>query len=404
MARGIIFMDLKMFQISNLPTLAIPTNVKYFRRTLEREVKMNSYSNLDSLFQPTSSSTDDNNTTSGLFSHLQAEALLQRIINAVEKHEVECKNFERNNVQVNETLQQLTRKMTHLQELMNSTNQRLDAVGNAIHVKDNDLTVGECVAANRRTLVRTLNLVSAKVDAAELKEAAEAQNEHLESTLQDFRRDVASNDAMHKTNDAITSLVNRIEVMSDDVRNKVDKTLFKALSSEAAALQNYALFVKKTESTLKLLEETLESHDNVHKVLSKRSDGISKEIEGYPTLIRLQQVEGALEGLSQHMNDKVDAEVLQSISQDAASIKDRMKSITDDTSTLFASHETLAKHFTKRLDNTYTKAAIDKSLELHVEKDEFNDVLGKMQQDIKRTQQKSDLAAQFIALYDEQEE
>jgi len=397
-------MDLKMFQISNLPTLAIPTNVKYFRRTLEREVKMNSYSNLDSLFQPTSSSTDDNNATSGLFSHLQAEALLQRIINAVEKHEVECKSFERNNVQVNETLQQLTRKMTHLQELMNSTNQRLDAVENAIHVKDNDLTVGECVAANRRTLVRTLNLVSAKVDAAELKEAAEAQNEHLESTLQDFRRDVASNDAMHKTNDAITSLVNRIEVMSDDVRNKVDKTLFKALSSEAAALQNYALFVKKTESTLKLLEETLESHDNVHKVLSKRSDGISKEIEGYPTLIRLQQVEGALEGLSQHMNDKVDAEVLQSISQDAASIKDRMKSITDDTSTLFASHETLAKHFTKRLDNTYTKAAINKSLELHVEKDEFNDVLGKMQQDIKRTQQKSDLAAQFIALYDEQEE
>jgi len=397
-------MDLKMFQISNLPTLAIPTNVKYFRRTLEREVKMNSYSNLDSLFQPTSSSTDDNNTTSGLFSHLQAEALLQRIINAVEKHEVECKSFERNNVQVNETLQQLTRKMTHLQELMNSKNQRLDAVENAIHVKDNDLTVGECVAANRRTLVRTLNLVSAKVDAAELKEAAEAQNEHLESTLQDFRRDVASNDAMHKTNDAITSLVNRIEVMSDDVRNKVDKTLFKALSSEAAALQNYALFVKKTESTLKLLEETLESHDNVHKVLSKRSDGISKEIEGYPTLIRLQQVEGALEGLSQHMNDKVDAEVLQSISQDAASIKDRMKSITDDTSTLFASHETLAKHFTKRLDNTYTKAAINKSLELHVEKDEFNDVLGKMQQDIKRTQQKSDLAAQFIALYDEQEE
>ena len=393
-----------MFQISNLPTLAIPTNVKYFRRTLEREVKMNSYSNLDSLFQPTSSSTDDNNTTSGLFSHLQAEALLQRIINAVEKHEVECKSFERNNVQVNETLQQLTRKMTHLQELMNSKNQRLDAVENAIHVKDNDLTVGECVAANRRTLVRTLNLVSAKVDAAELKEAAEAQNEHLESTLQDFRRDVASNDAMHKTNDAITSLVNRIEVMSDDVRNKVDKTLFKALSSEAAALQNYALFVKKTESTLKLLEETLESHDNVHKVLSKRSDGISKEIEGYPTLIRLQQVEGALEGLSQHMNDKVDAEVLQSISQDAASIKDRMKSITDDTSTLFASHETLAKHFTKRLDNTYTKAAINKSLELHVEKDEFNDVLGKMQQDIKRTQQKSDLAAQFIALYDEQEE
>jgi len=365
---------------------------------------MNSYSNLDSLFQPTSSSTDDNNATSGLFSHLQAEALLQRIINAVEKHEVECKSFERNNVQVNETLQQLTRKMTHLQELMNSKNQRLDAVENAIHVKDNDLTVGECVAANRRTLVRTLNLVSAKVDAAELKEAAEAQNEHLESTLQDFRRDVASNDAMHKTNDAITSLVNRIEVMSDDVRNKVDKTLFKALSSEAAALQNYALFVKKTESTLKLLEETLESHDNVHKVLSKRSDGISKEIEGYPTLIRLQQVEGALEGLSQHMNDKVDAEVLQSISQDAASIKDRMKSITDDTSTLFASHETLAKHFTKRLDNTYTKAAINKSLELHVEKDEFNDVLGKMQQDIKRTQQKSDLAAQFIALYDEQEE
>ena len=366
---------------------------------------MDSYSNLDSLLRPSSSSTDaNNNATSGLFSHLQAEALLQRIINAVEKHEVECKSFERNNVQVNESLQQLTHKMAHLQLQMNSTNQRLDAVENAIRVKDNDLTVGECVAANRRTLVRTLNLVSAKVDAEELKEAAESQKEHLENTLEDFRRDLASNDAMHKTNDAVTSLVNRIEVISDEVQHKVDKTLFKALSSEAAALQNYAQFVKKTEYTLKMMEETFENHDSVHKALSKRSDGLSEEIQGYPSMAALQQVEGALEGLSQHMNEKVDAEALRKISEDTKSMGNTIKSITDDTSTLFASHETLAKHFTKRLDNTYTKAAMDKSLEICIERDAFHNVLGKLQQDIKLTQQKADLAARFIALYDEQEE
>ena len=89
------------------------------------------------------------------------------------------------------------------------------------------------------------------------------------------------------------------------------------------------------------------------------------------------------------------------------------------------SHETLAKHFTKRFDNMYTKAAIDNSMAGYLEKDIFHDaiekiscemetkvegsrvkfhqVLSKLQNEITLTQKKVDLAVQFIALYDEAE-
>ena len=388
--------------------------------------KAMNYSSLDSLFQQTSSSSPSADTA-GLFSHSKAEALLQRIVNVVEKHESKLQTMERSNEQMAEAMQQLNNKIAHVQVYMNSTIQRLDTIEKAINVKDNDLTVGECVAANRRTLVRTLSLVSAKVDAEELKEELKEQRENLDSTLDNFRRDLASNDALHKTNEAISSLVIRIDGMSDEVRNKVDKTLFKALSSENAALQNYAQFVKKTESTLATMEKTIEKFDNVHKTLSKRSDDIVNELKEFPSMSVIKGVENAMEELSQGMNDKVDAEALQKLCENTESIENRIKSIANDTNTLFASHETLAKHFTKRFDNMYTKAAIDNSMVGYLDKDAFHDAiekiscemetkvegsrvdqlhqaLSKLQSEITLTQKKVDLAVQFIALYDDEEE
>ena len=382
------------------------------------------YSGLDSIFQQSSSSSPSPDTA-GLFSHSRAEALLQRIVNVVDTHQSKLQTMERSNDQMAEAMEQLNHKIAHLQVHMNSTIQRLDTIEKAIHVKDNDLTVGECVAANRRTLVRTLSLVSAKVDAEELQEGLKEQRESLDSTLDTFRRDLASNDALHKTNEAISSVVERIDGMSDEVRNKVDKTLFKALSSENAALQNYAQFVKKTESTLATMEQTIEQFNNVHKTLSKRSDDILNELKEFPSMSIIKGVENAMEELSQGMNDKVDAEVLKKLREDNESIENGIKSIANDTNTLFASHETLAKHFTKRFDNMYTKAAIDNSMAGYLEKDIFHDaiekiscemetkvegsrvkfhqVLSKLQNEITLTQKKVDLAVQFIALYDEAE-
>ena len=98
-------------------------------------------------------------------------------------------------------------------------------------------------------------------------------------------------------------------------------------------------------------------------------------------------------------------------------VEDQIGVCQEDTKTLFASHETLAKYLTKRIDGIYTKKQVDKLVKKYVETDELETekqgIEGKINQEtnelrqalesfqleMKVTKKKADLAAQFIALY-----
>jgi hypothetical protein len=137
----------------------------------------------------------------------------------------------------------------------------------------------------------------------------------------------------------------------------------------------------------------------------------------------LKQVANNLETVSQSIESKVDKEELSDLHhKQNASIEDRIQSCQDDTKTLFASHETLAKYLTKRISGTYTKSEVDQHIVQCLDKETFVDEVQKInenveskatfhalhqlhqaleafQRDMNLTKKKADLAAQFIALY-----
>lgn len=387
----------------------------------------------------TSTFTDIN--TGGLFSSFKVEtetkaveALLQRIIQTVEKNERELttqrSNFESSQMHLNQELKRMQHQISSLEIQSNSSNARIDKIEQAIQVSGVHMTVGESVLSNRKTLVRTLNLLSNKADSEELKELVQDQEQKLDARVEELKMDLASNAVIQKMNEANSALVARIDVLSDDLRNKVDKSFFKVLSSEAASLHNYAEFVKKTESILKVLEDTLEKvnhtmeeQDERTKSLSDQTNQTIRDVRNCPSFSDLKQVANNLETVSQSIESKVDKEELSDLHhKQNASIEDRIQSCQDDTKTLFASHETLAKYLTKRISGTYTKSEVDQHIVQCLDKETFVDEVQKInenveskatfhalhqlhqaleafQRDMNLTKKKADLAAQFIALY-----
>ncbi len=307
-------------------------------------------------------------------------------------------------------------------------NTRLEKIEHAIKITGVNMTVGQTVLANRKTLVRTLNLLSNKPDSEELKEMVQDQEQKLVERLERCKMDLASN--FQKANEAIGALVARIEVISDDVRNKVDISSFKVLSSEAAALKNYAEFVKQTEIALKDLKEsfsavklTVEDQGNKTKSLSDQTKQILLELSKYASYNDLDDVMNKIDSFSRSVESKVDMQEYSTLLNKSASIEKDVKSDKENIKTLFTSHETLAKYLTKRLEETYLKSALDQEISKFLRKDVFvgeierldekidskanfqalrqvNQALEAFQRDMNVTKKKADLAAQFIALSD----
>lgn len=344
---------------------------------------------------------------SGIFSHANAEALLKRIVQVVEDHEVAVKNLTRNQEECRDAIERLHQQITRVQVDVDSTNHKLESIEKAIFIENSKSTIGECVLANRKSVVNAFNLISCKMDTEEVETSLEEMKKQL-------KRDFASNEAMQKSNETIKSLVSRLEVVAEECKSKVDKTLFKALSSEAATLQNYADFVENTESSIKQIKENMERFENTQDDLSRQTDVITETMDTLSPKEALKNVERSIQELSNSINEKLDAGF--------DSLGDKVLTLEEDTKTLFTSHETLAKHFTQRFDKVYNKDAIDEKVSDRVERNHFDQTLHSMKQEIDEktenvsslvqtmkkelevTQKKAELAAQFVSLYEEENE
>ena len=412
-----------------------------------------------------------------LFTQSKTEALLQRIIHAIEKNDRELSSLrcemESSRIQMNG----LKDLLTGIQYHQDVSVQRLDQVEQAIQVqiggriggtttsaggntsstrsinntKDNhhrhqnqtgsaamihvpvpvpvqvSMTVGQSVLANRKTLVRTLNLLSQKADTEEIKEMTKAQDHKLQTTISQLHHQFISNDVFAKVNEAINALNSRVEVLGDDVRNKIDKSLYKAFTSEAASLHNYAEFVKTTAATLKGVEGTFRGVNRDLEKCNGRMDSLSDQTENLvlevtnnrPSKYDLEQVMKGVQSCSQSIQKKIETDegLMHDLCRENKMVEDQIGVCQEDTKTLFASHETLAKYLTKRIDGIYTKKQVDKLVKKYVETDELETekqgIEGKINQEtnelrqalesfqleMKVTKKKADLAAQFIALY-----
>jgi hypothetical protein len=374
----------------------------------------------DALLQPkyTAHTVIDSSINSGnAFPYPKVEALLHRIVSAVEKHESTLFQLSQHQQQLRKDIQQMNDKFLEISQQTDVHNKRIQVIEQATCVDNNSsMTVAESVLSNRRTIVRALNIISSKVDSEELKEAMENQNSSLEKAIKEMKRDMVSNDAMQKANETMCSLVTRMDLLSDELQNKVDKTFFKVLSSEAAALQNYAEFIVSTESSIKNLDEKLAKQADTSKSFSIHLEEITNILQNVSTNDDLKEIQSIFSDLSSQVN------TLKSLmDHNKASQAQEHLSIKDDIKTLFASHQTLAKHFTNKMENIHDKSGVEKIMAKYLSRDTFDNVVTKMtheiqlkasiseflqleqsmariEQDTKATKKKVELAAQFIAL------
>ena len=379
---------------------------------------------------------DDINPTSikhggGIISSMKVENekntdFLQTIMHRIEQNERELtmqrSDFERYQNQMQKEMQTMQHQISSLEQKYITDIKRIETLEKAIQIPGIEMSVGESVLANRKTLVRTLNLVSKKADSEDLNDVALKQEKKLNSQIEDLKNELASNVDIQKLNQANHAIIDRIDVLADDLRNKVDKSFLKVLSSESASLRNFADFERKTNTKLKTLEDSIGKTSQSLGDQDSRTKSISDQMS--KVSIDIDQIMQDLEALSLSICDQVKKEELSDLHRQNTAFDDRIRSCQNDTKTLFASHETLAKHLTKRISDIYTKHEVEKRISEFLDKDTFFDevqkiyekvgdsksmqALQQLQQsfekfkgDMSVTVKKADLSAQFIALYEE---
>lgn len=380
-----------------------------------------------------------------LFTHSKAEALLQRICHSVERHEIELTTLrceiDSSDAQSRKDIENIQTVISGMKSQLDELNHRFELIEESTRIPGSSSSkmssVGETVVANRRTLARTLNLVSQKADEDQVKESFESHSKQIQEVIEQCKSDLVSNDAMEKSNEAISALVSRVDVIANDVCNKVDKCLLKTLSSDATSIRNYANFMRATQSTTTKFESELE--DLGGKILNFQSKIQSFEDEVQRINIHLnndvvtndkfEEVNSTtVQSLVKELQTKVSMSTISEMQcHSNQQSKEELKIVEDDVKTLFSAHETLAKYLTKRLDDLNKKImtmitkeglsseysyATMKELEDGLQKVasiieskanqqtllELQHYVQQLESDLSVTKRKADLAAQFVGL------
>ncbi len=382
----------------------------------------------------------------GVFTHSKAETILQRIQKSVERHEIEITSLrcdvDSSQAQLQNDIHTMNESLSTIKSQMDNLLQRIENIEQSIQIPgsppSSNVTLGQVIIANRRTIAKTLNLVSQKVTNHEAKKLIRSEIEPMKVSLDSWKKDVASNDAIQKSNETISALINRVDLLANDMCNKVDRTLFKSISSDATCIKNYADFIRTTESTTKKIEKELES--TIRPTLQLQNEKIQslddqgKRVEATVkksccTIDDYEKLNLSIQTILQDLECKANAISLTEIEHNQHQSMNHLTSMDDDIKTLYSAHETLAKYMTKRLDtlqdNQKDLVAMNNNEckdSNYVQRDDFNkifkqlqsmletkackEILISLQQSIKDmeselsvTKRKADLSAQFVSWY-----
>ena len=361
--------------------------------------------------------------TSDLFT-AKTEILLQRVIDRMQHHESEIS---------------LLRKSQ--EDELNATNQniqclkeKIDSIENSINIPGVSTNVGEGVALNRRSLARALNLVSMKVDLSEWRLSIDIQNKELLDTAKKLQKDLANNSSVHKLTEACGALNKRVDVLSDDMRNKVDNSLFKTISSEANSICQYTKSMEHVEEDLKKIEEVVHSNKNkmsgqadVSQLLSNSIRKLEDKIADQQTIYDITVIRSELEEISKKLANKASSCSVFKLERENQELQREINVLRKNSSTLYTANESLAKHMSGRIDETYKREEVHKLISKLVEKDDFFGTILKITEEIDSkareesitmltkcldkicadhviTRKKVDLAAQFVEWYEYKDE
>ena len=367
--------------------------------------------------------SDSVTTASGLFTHTKAEEVFQRMLETVERHEKDMVNLRwKVEKSVQSTLESIRLRVEQINDEIVNLGQRVEHVENCIKIPGSTsvVSVGEGLACNRRALARTLNLVAAKADTDEMNEMFTEYDIKLQETVKELQRDLANNDTISKVNEAMEAIGRRVDLVTDDLKNKVDNSMFKTMSSEYNLIRNYSQFVNDSKERSKEQEQKMEEQK---KELLHQSESINDLIQ------KTMQLEEALETNKPWTNDvdqiissletKVESCVISEQNVKIQTLEERLALTEQENETKIREshtsvHDSLVCHVEKKM-----KHVMEESSSSFVNKDKFMEIMKQLADEIESkasvteinkeiqklssehfiTRRKVDLAAQFIEWY-----
>lgn len=360
--------------------------------------------------------------TSNLFSHSKAEEVLQKLALSIEEHSIHIESLKESlsqsySLSRSSDIESLRSTMGNIEEKLGMISKRIDYIEKSIAIPGAPSTsVGEGVATNRRALANTVRLVSNKVDSNNLKLITSAQNEEIEKEIGCLKRDFASNISIQKVNDVIKAMECRLDTMTEDILNKVNKSKATTISSEVSCVEKYADFIKSTEMKVTNLEDAISAQSNQVNSLSACALELENQINEKALLSDLSKFEFRLQSLSENLQNRIDSEqeLLLALEGKWNVIESRVASCEDDSKTLFAAHKMLAKHMTRRIDNTLSKSETKKIYSELLAKvtssggtqqkiEDLNLRLEHINSEMAQARKKADLSVQFIQWFDDRE-
>jgi uncharacterized protein YoxC len=373
---------------------------------------------------------NSNNNLSHLVSDSRAAIILQRLQDSVSRNENEIKLLQ--NLQnswltkISQDIDTLRDRLLVMEDQISFCKKKSGSIDEAVRIPGTpDMTIGEGVAANRRALAKTLNLIANKAESEDVEKRTTQLQHDFNQKIEKMTAHVT---VVEKLNQAVLALGNRLDVLSLDVQNKVDRSMLTTLTSEAELVRNYSTFADGAEKSIqslqtisdKLQKDFNNQMDSV-KILSDRTTDIQSVITLKPNIDDLRSLREDICSMLLSYENKTCEKMLQ-LEQKQLQSDANINSVEKDTQTLYSAHETLAKHVTKRFDETYKKTHVDHLLEKYLLVDGFLDAIQQVVHDVESkaseasvqvletmvnnvkeehelTKKKADLAARFIDWY-----
>lgn len=318
------------------------------------------------------------NELKGVFSHTKAEEIIAQVVGTVQRHELLIESWN-NDKQIKE--KERIDSQLHLKHI----EQRLE------DLLRKQKEFEETAALNRKMHAKILNSLSHVVSIQDTRDLIATESKSINETLVELKQDLSTQKE-------------EMNVLRADMKKEVEEGLFKSLSVEASSMEKYAEILK-TISTL----ETL-----LRKEVDKASSSLKEEISKCSKHSDMDQLILKVDDLR---SSSLSEEAVKDIVQLEALLQ-RIGNCEENSNTLFAAHETLAKHITRRLDkiqglnDSTTKnletctTSLRKELSNKITKADLKALqtqVDQLQKDLTLASKKVDIAAQFIALYGEEE-
>ena len=362
-----------------------------------------------------------------LFEQPKAEAVRQSLQEASKKHEKELcllrklLDFSPSQEDYDSTAGAegiIMKKLRSIEVSMQALESRVAKIENSIEIPGNKtangdvhVTVGQGVERNRKTLARALNLISRKADADEAEKSRASLNQAVLDANEELKHTIA---ALEKSNESITSLSQRIDVLSSEMHTKANHSDIKMIQTDASLISQHLEFQRATKEAneqskcdLKIHDESISRNSEEISALAKRLTTLQMDLDSRASSESIDTVQQKVSEMSSTLSYKVEQGVFDSLRSNFEDRHATIAKLEQDLQSLISSQEAASAHLKSQLREQ--RDAVGQLVSGCVSREALATILGQMQRTEHSlseltaehliTKKQATLAAQFIAWY-----